>query len=243
VDSKIVAELAPTGVLRAGINLGNGLLVTGTSPSGEPQGVAADMASEVASRLGVPVHYVTFERPSTLADAALDNVWDIALIGAEPARAKHIAFSAAYCEIEATYIVPENSKFRNAEDVDSAGSRIIVRSGSAYCLWLQENLRHAELLTSPSADGPFTQFMSDKLDALAGLRPALLETREEHSGLRILDGNFTSVQQAIGTQRTNSAGAAFLHDFAEEAKASGLVQSLIDRHKVKGLSVAPKFQA
>lgn len=100
------SELAPTGVLRAGINLSNFLLVTGKSPSGDPTGVAPDMAREIAQRLGVPVKYVTFPTPGELADAAGKNLWDIGLIGAEPQRAETIAFTPAYVEIEATYLVP-----------------------------------------------------------------------------------------------------------------------------------------
>ena len=171
---QIVSELAGTGVLRAGINMGNGLLVTGISPSGDPQGVAPDMAAEIASRLDVPVAYVKFDRPSKLADAAGTDVWDIGLIGAEPARAEKIAFTPAYCEIEATYLVHERSPLQNIGDVDRPGSRIAVRAGSAYDLWLTRNLKHATLLRSDIADGPFDQFVAEGLDALAGLRPQLM---------------------------------------------------------------------
>src|SRR5499427_5970221 len=102
----VKSELAPTGVLRAAINMGNFLLVTGKSPSGDPEGVAPDMAREIASRLGVPVKYVPYARPGELADAAGTGIWDIGLIGAEPQRAEKIAFTPAYVEIEATYLVP-----------------------------------------------------------------------------------------------------------------------------------------
>jgi polar amino acid transport system substrate-binding protein len=237
--SQIVAELARTGVLRAGINLSNGLLVTGMSQSGNPQGVAPDMAAEIARRLGVPVAYVKFDRPSKLADAAGTDAWDIGLIGAEPARAEKIAFTPAYCEIEATYLVRESSPLRNIADVDRPGSRIAVRAGSAYDLWLTRNLKHAMLVRSDSADGPFNQFVAEDLDALAGLRPQLISEVGKLAGAKILPGNFTAVQQAIGTLKSNIAAAAFLREFVEEAKRSGFVAGLIERHKVVGLSVAP----
>src|SRR5579863_7986469 len=98
------AELAPKGVLRAAINMGNFLLVTGKTAAGDPVGVAPDMAREIAGRLGVPVAYVPFARPGELADAAGDDLWDIGLIGAEPQRAEKILFTPAYVEIEATYL-------------------------------------------------------------------------------------------------------------------------------------------
>jgi polar amino acid transport system substrate-binding protein len=237
--NQIVSELASTGALRAGINMSNGLLVTGISPSGDPEGVAPDMAAEIARRLGVPIAYVKFDRPSKLADAAGTNAWDIGLIGAEPARAEKIAFTPAYCEIEATYLVRERSPLQNVADVDRPGIRIAVRAGSAYDLWLTRNLKHATLVRSDTADGPFNQFVAEDLDALAALRPQLMSEVGKLPGARILPGNFTAVQQAIGTLKSNIAAAAFLREFVDEAKRSGFVARLIERHKVVGLSVAP----
>jgi polar amino acid transport system substrate-binding protein len=233
------AELAPTGVLRAGINLSNFLLVSGRSATGEPEGVAPDMARAVAERLGVPVSYVTFARPGELADAAGMNVWDIGLIAAEPARAETIAFSPAYCEIEATYLVPAGSPLKSIEQVDRPGVRIAIAERSAYDLWLTRHLQHAELIRAPTLDASYDLFVADKLDALAGLKPRLLQEVERLPGARILPGRFTAVQQSIGTPPGKPAAAAFLRDFVEEAKASGLVGELIERHHVRGLSVAP----
>jgi polar amino acid transport system substrate-binding protein len=239
MSPEIIAELAPTGVLRAGINLSNFLLVTGKTPAGDPQGVAPDMAGEVARRLGVPVKYVTFPSPGELADQAGKNVWDIGLIGAEPQRAETIAFTAAYVEIEATYLVPAGSRLQSIADVDAPGVRIAVAGRSAYGLWLDRNLRHAELIRADSLGGATEQFIKGKLDALAGLKPGLLADQGKLPGARIIDGKFSSVQQAIGTAKRNSAGAAYLNEFVAEAKASGLVARLIERHEVRGLSVAP----
>jgi polar amino acid transport system substrate-binding protein len=234
----VVAELAPTGVLRAGINLSNFLLVTGKSPNGDPKGVAPDMAREVALRLGVAVKYVTFETPGKLADMAGRGSWDIGLIGAEPQRAETIAFTAAYCEIEATYLVPANSPFNVIADIDAAGVRIAVTGRSAYGLWLERNIRRADLMRTETLDGAYDAFVRDGLEALAGLKPRLLMDQAKLPGARILDGRFTAVQQAIGTAGANSSGAAFLRDFVEEAKSSGLVARLIARHNVRDLSVA-----
>lgn len=239
MDRQVVAELAPTGVLRAGINMSNFLLVTGKTPSGDPQGVAPDMAAEIARQLGVPVKYVPFDRPSKLADAAGTNSWDIGLIGAEPQRAEKITFTDAYCEIEATYLVQPNSPLAAIADVDRAGVRITVRRGAAYDLWLERNIKHATMLRSDSADGPLNQFIAEKCEALAGLRPGLLEDVKKVPGGQILPGNFMTVQQAIGTAKPNKAGAAFLREFVAGAKQSGLVAKLIEKHHVVGLSVAP----
>jgi len=235
----VTSELAPTGALRAGINMANFLLVTGKSAAGDPEGVAPDMAREIAGRLGVPVKYVPYKTPGELADMADTGAWDIGLIGAEPQRAEKIAFTAAYCEIEATYLVPAGSPLKAIADVDKPGIRIAVTGRSAYGLWLDRNIRHAQLVKTDTLDSSYDKFVADKLDALAGLRPRLISDVKKLPGARILDGQFSAVQQAVGTERKNEAAAAFLRTFVEEAKASGLVARLIERHKVVGLSVAP----
>jgi len=240
MSPEIVKQLAPTGVLRAGINMGNFLLVTGRTASGDPEGVSPDMARAIADRLGVPVAYRPYARPGELADAAGTGAWDIGLIGAEPARAEKIDFTAAYVEIEATYLVPPGSPLQTIAEVDRAGIRIAVTARSAYDLWLERNIKNAELVRGNNAEQAFKQFLDQKLDAYAGLRPGLLSDVEKLPGARILEGKFTAVQQAVGTARENAEGAAFLRDFVEEAKASGLVARLIEKHKVVGrLSVAP----
>jgi polar amino acid transport system substrate-binding protein len=218
--------------------MGNFLLVSGRTETGDPTGVAPDMARAIAERLGVAVRYVPFATPGELADAALDGVWDIGLIGAEPQRAARIAFSPAYVEIESTYMVPPGSLLGSVADVDAEGIRIASTARAAYDLWLERNIRLATVVRAPSLDGAFEVFARDGLDALAGLRPRLTADHARMPGSRILPGQFMAVQQAIGTPRANTEGAAYLHRFVEEAKASGFVSGLIAKHRIEGLSVA-----
>lgn len=239
MNDTVVAELAPTGALRAAINMGNFLLVTGKRENGDPAGVSPDMAQEVADRLRVPLKLVPYATPGELADAVVRDEWDIGNIGAEPQRAEHIAFTAAYCEIESTYLVPAGSPIERIEDVDKPGIRIAVYERAAYGLWLARNIKHATLVMTNSIDESLAAFMDDKLEVLAGLKPRLLSDAEKLPGSRILDGKFSAVQQAIGTPKKNTVATAWLAEFVEHAKASGLVQQLIDKHNVKGLSVAP----
>ena len=200
-------ELAPAGTLRAGINLSNFLLVTGRSSTGDPQGVAPDLAAEIATRLDVPLTCVPFDTPAQLADAARADRWDIGLIGAEPARARFIAFTAAYVEIEATYLVPANSPLYDVAGVDREGIRIAVSAGSAYDLYLSRTVRNAELVRADGLDASCDLFVKHELDALAGLRPRLISDLERLPGARILDGRFTAVQQAVGTPPDQGAGS------------------------------------
>ncbi|MEQ1650104.1 MAG: transporter substrate-binding domain-containing protein [Hyphomicrobiaceae bacterium] len=234
----IVKELAPTGVLRVGINLSNFLLVTGKAANGDPQGVAPDMGAEIARRLGVGVTYVPFPQPGPLADKVDTDTWDIGLIGAEPQRAEKIFFTKAYVEIQSTYMVPPGSPLKVIADVDKPGIKIACTARTAYGLWLERNIKHATIVWTETLDNSFDKFVADKLDALGGLKPKLMSEVKRMPGARILDGQFSAVQQAIGTSRKNSAAAPWLEAFSAEVKASGFVQGLIDTHKVVGLNVA-----
>jgi len=135
--------------------------------------------------------------------------------------------------------VPANSSLHSIADVDRPGIRIAVTARAAYDLWLERNIKNATILRSPSLDAAYEQFVAESLDALAGLKPRLLSDVQKLPGARLLDGKFTAVQQAVGTGRANAAAAAYLRDFVERAKASGMIGDLIARHKVVGLSVAP----
>ncbi|NQV99520.1 MAG: transporter substrate-binding domain-containing protein [Rhodospirillales bacterium] len=228
------ANLMESTTLRVGINLGNILLVTGTGLNGDPEGVAPDMAAELARRLGVKVSYVTYATPGEVADAASRDEWDVGLIAIEPKRAEVIGFCDAYCEIEATYLVPAGSTFQTMNDVDQPGVRIAVSDRAAYDLYLSRTLKHAELHRAQGLPGAFDLFVSEKLDALAGLVPALKENATKLPGSRVLEGRYTSVQQAIGTRPQCKALNAFANRFIADAKKSGLVARLIDKHGVGG---------
>jgi len=239
VSPAVRSELAPTGKLRVGLNMSNFLLTATDAATGKPKGLAADMGMELGRRLGVPVELVPFPSPGAVADAAKTGVWDVGFIGAEPQRATEIDFTAAYVEIEATYLVPPGSPITAIPDVDRPGIRIAISDRSAYDLYLTRHLKHAELIRA-RGDDVFKRFLSDKLDAMAGLRPGLVKNQEKLPGSRILDGNFTAVQQAAGVPKGRTAGAKYLREFIEDAKASGLVAKLIEKNNVRGLTVAAK---
>ena len=234
------SELAPTGKLRVGINLGNFLLTATDPATGQYSGIAVDLGRELGRRLGVEVEIIGYPSPGALADAAAGGAWDVGFLGAEPQRAREIDFTAAYVEIEATYLVPPGSPIRTLDEVDREGVRIAISGKSAYDLYLTRHLKHAQLVRIVGADNVFRQFVADKLEALAGLRPRLVKDHASLPGSRILDGRFTAVQQAVGVPKGRPAAARYLCEFVEDVKASGLVAQIIEKNKVRGLTVAAK---
>lgn len=238
--NKLIANhLVPTGVLRAGINMSNFLLVNGETPSGDPAGVSPDMAKALADKIGVELELVSYKNPGDVADAAIRGEWDIANIAAEAERAKTINFSSAYCEIQATYLLPPGSAILKIDDVDKPGIRIAVKERAAYDLWLTENLQHATLVRTASMDESFELFKQSELEVLAGLRPRLLSDAQNMPGSTLMPDSFTAVQQSIGCQPGGVEAAEYVQAFVRESIASGFVESLIQKHGVAGkLSVA-----
>jgi len=240
MDPRILQQLAPNGVLNAAIYTGNFLLVTGTNAEGGPAGVSPDMAQAIANNLGVKLVLKPFKNQGEAVDAAATGECGIVLVGSDPARAERIDFAPAYVEIEATYMVPKDSRFKTVAEVDSKGVRIAVFGVGAYGLWMDRNIKNAELIRADGLESSLQLFMSEKLDALAGLKPGLITDLQKHPNYRILDGHFMTVQQAIATKKGNEQGFAFLKSFTENSKASGFVAQLISKHGVEGrLSVAP----
>jgi polar amino acid transport system substrate-binding protein len=233
------AELAPTGKLRAGVAFSN-VLLTSKGPTGEPGGVAVELARELARRLDVPLEIIPYDSAGALANAVRTKAWDVAMLGDEPQRAKEIAFATHLTEIEATYLATPGSKLRNVNDVDTAGVRIAVPAKSAYDLYLSRNIKQAQLVRFTGTPEAYKQFVAQKLEVLAGLKPVLLEFAEKLPGSRIVDGRFSVVRHTVGTQPGRPAGSAYLREFAEDIKASGLLAQWIEKNGVKGLSVAPK---
>jgi len=232
------SEFAPTGTLRVGLNMSNFLLTRTDAATGKPAGVAHDLGRELARRLGLPVEFVPHPNPGALADAANKNVWDVGFLGAEPQRANEIHFTAAYVEIESTYLVPQGSALKNAGDVDRKGVRIIVPEKAAYELYLSRTIRNAELVRDKGADLCFKRFVEEKFDALAGLKPRLITDQARLPGSTIVEGNFTAVLQAAGVPKGRHNAAKYLAEFIEDAKATGLVAKAIADNKVVGLTIS-----
>ncbi|HEX2440139.1 MAG TPA: transporter substrate-binding domain-containing protein [Methylomirabilota bacterium] len=239
ITPTVRSELAPSGSLRVGINHGNFLLVTPGSSASDPRGVAPDLARELARRLGVPIAFSKYETAGALGDGVRSDAWDVAFLGAEPQRATEIAFTAAYLEIPATYLVPAGSPIRTIADVDREGVRIAVSEKSAYELWLSRNIKHARLMITKGIDASYELFVKEKLEVLSGLRPRLLSDVQKLPDARVLDGQFAAVQQAVGTPKARQAGAEYLRRFVEDVKASGFVAEAITRNNSQGVTVAP----
>ena len=229
ITPAVHSDLAPTGKLRAGINYGNFILARKDPSTGESRGVAIDLARELGRQLGASVELVAYETVAAMVDAAKTGAWDIAFLGSDPAREKLIDFTAAYLEIEATYLVPAGSPLRVVADVDRDGVRVAAPARANYELFLSRNLKLAHLVRAPNGEAAFDLLATAKADALAGLKQALIGLADRLPGSRMLDGRFMAVQQAIGVPKGRDAGLPYLRDFVEDAKASGLVARAIEQ--------------
>jgi len=239
VPADVVRDIAPTGTLRAAINFGNPVLAQRDPAGGAPHGVSVDLARELGRRLGVPVELVTFDAAGKVFDALGAGALDVAFLAIEPVRAAQITFTAPYVVIEGTYLVPANSPLRAIADVDREGVRIAVGNKSAYDLFLSRTLKRAQIVRAPTSAGAIELFANDRLEAAAGVRQPLVQYARSHPGVRVMDGRFMAIEQAMGMPRGREAGARYLRQFVEEMKASGFVARSLERSGQGDATVAP----
>ncbi|MCJ2137249.1 ABC transporter substrate-binding protein [Methylobacterium sp. J-026] len=221
-DSAILHDLAPTGTLRAAINLGNPVLAQGGAEA--PAGVSVDLARALAQKLGVPVAFVTFPGAGAVSGSAGSGTWDICFLAIDPKRAEGIAFTDPYVLITGRYLVPAASPIRTLEAVDRPGVRVSVGRGSAYDLFLSRSLQHATLVRAPTSAEAVTAFARDGLEVAAGVAQPLAAYAAGHPEVRLLPGDFIAIPQAMGLPVGRPAGAAYLADFIAWAKREGLVR-------------------
>jgi polar amino acid transport system substrate-binding protein len=230
----VVADLAPSGILRCSINLGNPVLAHGTPA--EPAGVAVDIAREIGTRLDVQVEFVCFTAARDSFDAMLTGQADICFLAIEPARAAEVSFTAPYVLIEGVFAVPSQSRLVTVGDVDTAGVRIGVKRGSAYDLFLSRTLRHATVVRG--ADGT-EELLARNLEAAAGIREPMTEFVATHAGFRLIEDRFMEIRQAVGTMKTKRPETTrFLRELVEELKATGFVADSL-RRSGQSAAVAP----
>jgi polar amino acid transport system substrate-binding protein len=234
-----VADLAPTGKLRAAINFGNRVLAVKDPATGEPGGISADLARELARRLGVAVEYVRYEGAGNVAEGLKSAAWDVCFLAIDPLRAAEIAFTAPYVIIEGVYMVADASAFHGNVDVDRPGMHIGVIVGSAYDLFLSRELKHAAIVRAADANAVMDLWVAGKLDAVAGVKPQLEADAKRVGGLRLLPERFMAINQAMGTPRERAAGASYLRAFIDEMKTSGFVAQAFARNRIEGASMAP----
>lgn len=234
VSSVVKQQLAPTGVLRAGINLSNFLLVSGTAADGSPQGISPDIANLVASTLGLPCELICFDRPGKLADAVNQNIWDIGNIAFEAERAQTLDFSHPYVVIEANFLVRHDDNFLTNDDVDRAGIKIAVSERSAYDLWLTDHFSQAQIIRAPSIQAAHDLFFEKKVDVLASLKSKLLEDMVNHSDLRMINPPFTAVKQSIGLAKGKAESIAFINALIAQSIENGWIAAQLEIHGMTG---------
>ncbi len=241
VPSAARSDLAPSGKLRAAINFGNPILAVKDPSTGEPRGVSVDLSRELARRLNAPLELVTYDAAGKVVEGLKSGAWDVAYVAIDPARAVDISYTTAYVVIEGAYLVPQNSPIRSNDDVDRSHVHVVVGAGSAYDLFLTRNLKQAKIVRAPTSPAVTDMFIAQKLEVAAGVKQQLEADARRIPGLRLLDGRFMVINQAMGTPKgRGEAGVKYLREFIEEMKASGFVAQALARHRIEGASVAPR---
>jgi polar amino acid transport system substrate-binding protein len=232
------SALAPTGTLRGAVLLNTALQVTRSDASGELQGVSIDLGTALARRLGVSYTPVPYKSIDLLMDGAKTGQWDIAFMAIDRSREKDIDYAGPFMDVEMGYLVPASSSLKNITDVDRPGVRVVVSGTGGTDIMLSRLLKQAQLVRATGVSGLVEALKSGKADAAAANKPTLFADTVNLPGSRVLDGRVAAAQYAIVTRKGQDAGNAYVRSFIEEAKANGLIKSVIDKAGLRGVIVA-----
>jgi polar amino acid transport system substrate-binding protein len=234
----LVKEFAPSGTLRAAINFGNPILAN-QDASGQAYGVSVDLARELGKRLGVPVELVTFSAAGKVVEAVKAAQVDVAFVAIDPVRGADMGQTPAYVVIGGAYLVPNASPIKTNAEVDRAGTRIVVGQGSAYDLYLTREIKAATLVRAPSSPAVVDTMVAQNIEVAAGVKQQLQMDAKRIPGMRLLDGRFMVINQAMGLPKGRDAALGYLSAFVQDMKASGFVAQALVRHGIEGAAVAP----
>ena len=239
MQTEILKAFAPTGVLRASLNVGNPVLAN-LNAEGKPFGISIDLATELGKRLGVPVELIVNETAGKSVATVESGRADIGFFAVDPERGKEISFTEAYVLIEGYYLVRDDSPITSNVQVDAAANRIVVGKGSAYDLFLTRHITHAQIERAPSSQAVVSTFLKDGFEVAAGVRQQLEADTRDVQGVRMLNERFMVIRQAMGVPKDRGPEAAlFLRNFVEDMKARGFVKDSMTKHGIQGAGVAP----
>lgn len=235
--------LAPTGTLRATINLGNPILAR--QDAGQtPTGVSVDLSRALATRLDVPLEFLVFDGAAKAVEAVATDRADVGFFAIDPLRSHGIQFTTPYVLIEGCYMVRDDSPIQTNQEVEQDGVSVVVGKGSAYDLYLTRALQNVEIVRAPTSPSVVDVFLQGRHDVAAGVKQQLQSDAQREGGLRLLPERFMVIQQAMGLPRARGElAASLLEQFVESCKASGFVHEALRRNSIVGASVAPPSES
>lgn len=236
IDPSLVREFAPTGRLRAALNMGNPVLAHSRTAAQRPAGVTIDLARRFAQMLGVEAELLQFETAAKSGAAVAAGEADIGFMAIDPKRAEVIHFTMPYVQIEGCYLVRDSSPLQRNEEVDRTGTRVVVGEGSAYELFLSRHLQHASVVKVATSEAVVDAFLADPtIEAAAGVRQQLEADARRAGGVRLLPGRFMVIEQAMAMPRGRSPQAqALLESFIAQQRRSGFVREALASHGIEG---------
>lgn len=233
------SSLAPSGPLRATINVGNPILASRDPSGAGAHGVSVDIANELAARLGVAAKLMVVDAAAKAVAAVAGGQADVGFFAVDPVRAAGIAFTNPYVLIEGCFLVRQDAPIADYSQVDTPGTRVAVGAGSAYDLFLTRELKRARIVRVATSPAVTDAFLQQGLEVAAGIRQQLQADALRHGGLRLVEKPFMVIHQAMGIARVRGEPAvAYLRGFVDELRSSGYIRQALARHGIEGATAA-----
>ena len=241
IDPATLKSFAPNGTLRVGINLGNPVLASEDAATKKLSGVTIDIANEIGKRINLPIQLIPYKSAGATVDSIKNGDLDLVFVAIDPMRGVDVSYTPAYIQIEGAYMVKSSSALKRNEEVDAAGTEIVVGKGSAYDLFLTREIKNATLLRAANSQSVIDDFMLGKGNVAAGVKQQLESDAKRYEGLRMLPGRFMVINQAIGVAKARpdfEKTTTYLSEVITQLKQSGFIANSLQRHHIQGAKVA-----
>jgi polar amino acid transport system substrate-binding protein len=236
VNDPRVADLVQTGRLRVGLFPPQ---YTKDLVTGELRSVWVEIARALAARIGVELVLLEHPTPPKVVECLKAGACDVVFLPFDSRAGEVAGFSSPLIEFDFTYLVPAGSLIQSIADVDKPGIRIAVVRNHASTAVLNRVLKQAKLVYAETPDPTFDLLRTGAADVMASARSTLLEYSTKLPGSRVLKDRYGATLNRVVVPKDRAGRLAYINEFVEEAKASGLVQQAIDRAGPRGVQVAP----
>src|SRR5215467_4587224 len=242
VDAAVSQQLTPTGKLRVAIAIApapSAQFAIKDEATGAYRGVAVILGQALAKRLGVEAELIAHNGSGEIQNSASDNRWDVAFLPVDEERKKFVDFGNAYHLLQSTFLAAPGSKINSVKDANAKGIGIGGVANTATFRAAIKATPNATHIEFAKVDAAVAAMQERKIEAIALSRESLSGLVGKIAGSRILDDAFLNSSTAVCVPKGKPAALAYVSEFIEEAKASGLVRSGLDDVGLKSSQVAP----
>jgi polar amino acid transport system substrate-binding protein len=239
-DAAVLKQLTPTGTLRIAVAIAPSPSAQFAIKDGDGfKGVAVTLGQALAKKLGVPATILPHNASGEIQNSAADDKWDVAFLPVDDERKKFVDFGNAYHLLQSTFLVAPGARIASVADANAKGVGIGGVANTATFRAAMKATPNATHVEFAKVDAAAAAMLEGHIAAIALSRESLGGLVKKIPGARILDDAVLNSSTAVCVPKGRPAALAYVSEFIEEAKASGLVRRALDEVGLTASQIAP----